>query len=210
MVKAKKGVMRILFFIDGLIAGGKERRLLELMKGVKSGYNVEFELVVMNREIHYQQVFDLGIKIHYLIRKTKKDASVFYKFYKICKSFRPDIIHCWDSMTAVYSIPASKLLNIKLVNGMVVDAPGGFNFFNRYWLRVKFAFFFSDIIIGNSKAGLKAYRAPWKKSTYIYNGFDFKRIKKIEEPEAVKTKFNIKSPVVVLMVGAFGDRKDYD
>jgi glycosyltransferase involved in cell wall biosynthesis len=210
MVKAKKGVMKILFFIDGLIAGGKERRLLELLKGIKSGFNVEFELVVMNREIHYQEVFDLGIKVHYLIRKTKKDASVFSKFYKICKSFKPDIIHCWDSMTAVYSIPASKLLNIKLVNGMVVDAPERFNFFNRYWFRVKFAFLFSDIIIGNSKAGLKAYHAPSRKSTYIYNGFDFKRIKSIEEPGTVKTRFKIKSPVVVLMVGAFGDRKDYD
>ena len=39
-------------------------------------------------------------------------------------------------MTAIYSIPASKLLNIKLVNGMVVDAPAGFNFFNRYPYRL--------------------------------------------------------------------------
>src|SRR6185295_16931299 len=154
--------MKVLFFIDGLIAGGKERRLLELMKEIKSGFNVEFELVVMNREIHYQQVFELGIKIHYLIRKTKKDTSIFNKFYKICKSFKPDIIHCWDSMTAVYSIPASKLLKIKLINGMVVDAPERFNFSNKYWLRTKFAFLFSDIIIGNSKAGLRAYHAPLK------------------------------------------------
>jgi hypothetical protein len=101
MVKAKERGMKILFFIDGLIAGGKERRLLELMKGIKSGFDVEFELAVMNADIHYREVFDLGIKVHYLIRKTKKDASVFYKFYKICKNFRPDIIHCWDSMTAV-------------------------------------------------------------------------------------------------------------
>ena len=202
--------MKILFFIDGLIAGGKERRLLELMKGIKTGFDVEFELVVMNRDIHYRQVFDLGIKIHYLIRKTKKDASVFYKFYKICKSFKPDIIHCWDSMTAVYSIPASKLLKIKLINGMVVDAPERFNFSDKYWLRTKFAFLFSDIIIGNSKAGLKAYHAPLKRSVYIYNGFDFKRVKNIEAPEIVKSKFNIKSSIVVLMVGAFGDRKDYD
>jgi glycosyltransferase involved in cell wall biosynthesis len=210
MVKAKERGMKILFFIDGLIAGGKERRLLELMKGIKSGFDVEFELAVMNADIHYREVFDLGIKVHYLIRKTKKDASVFYKFYKICKNFRPDIIHCWDSMTAVYSIPASKLLRIKLINGMVVDSPQGFSFSNRYWLRTKFAFLFSDIIIGNSKAGLKAYHAPVKRSAYIYNGFDFRRIKNIESPETVKSKFNIKSSIVVLMVGAFGDRKDYD
>ena len=66
------------------------------------------------------------------------------------------------------------------------------------------------MIIGNSRAGLKAYHAPSGKSTCIYNGFDFKRVKNIAEPEMVKKKFNIKSAVVVLMVGAFGDRKDYD
>ena len=202
--------MKVLFFIDGLIAGGKERRLVELMKGIKSGFEVEFEVVVMNPEVHYRQVFELGITIHYLIRKTKKDASVFYKFYKICKNFEPDIIHCWDSMTAVYSIPASKLLRIKLINGMVADAPERFGFSNKGWLRTKFAFFFSDVIIGNSKAGLKAYHAPVKKSAYIYNGFDFKRVKNIEMPQTVRNKFNIRSQVVVLMVGAFGDRKDYD
>jgi len=202
--------MKVLFFIDGLIAGGKERRLVELMKGIKAGFDVEFELVVMNPDIHYRQVFDMGIKIHYLIRNTKKDVSVFNKFYKICKSFKPDIIHCWDSMTAVYSIPASKLLKIKLINGMVADAPERFTFSNKRWLRTKFAFLFSDIIIGNSKAGLKAYHAPARKSAYIYNGFDFKRIKNLAAPEIVRNKFNIKSPIVVLMVGAFGDRKDYD
>jgi glycosyltransferase involved in cell wall biosynthesis len=210
MAKAKKGNMKVLFFIDGLIAGGKERRLVELMKGIKSGFDVEFELVVMNPEIHYRQVFDLGIKIHYLIRKTRKDVSVFHKFYKICKNFKPDIIHCWDSMTAVYSIPSSKLLGIKLINGMVADAPERFNISNKRWFRTKFAFLFSDIIIGNSKAGLKAYHAPAKKSSYIYNGFDSKRIKNIEAPGIVRNRFNIKSSIVVLMVGAFGDRKDYD
>ena len=86
------------------------------MKGIKLKPNIEFELVVMSNEIHYKEVFNWGIKIHYLIRKTKKDLSVFNKFYKICKQYNPDIVHCWDSMTAIYTIPACKLLNIKLVN----------------------------------------------------------------------------------------------
>lgn len=200
--------MRILFFIDGLIAGGRERRLVELMKGIKTNPGVEFELVVMNDEIHYKQVFELGIKIHYLIRTTKKDVSAFFKFYRICKAYRPDIIHCWDSMTAIYAIPASRLLHIKLINGMVSDAPARFS--NGFRIRTKIAFFFSSIIVGNSKAGLKAYKASQKKSLHIYNGFDFKRIKQIQEPGVVRAKFKINSQVVVLMVGAFGDRKDYD
>src|SRR5205814_8871065 len=139
-----------------------------------------------------------------------KDLSGFYKVYKICKNFRPDIIHCWDSMTAVYSIPTCIRLRIKLVNGMIADAPEGFNFFNKSWFRTQLTFLFSKIVIGNSKAGLEAYHAPRKKSFCIYNGFDFRRTKNIEEPAAVKKKYNIRSPYVVTMIGAFGDRKDYD
>src|SRR5450631_1026972 len=115
--------MRILFFIDSLTSGGKERRLVELMKGLRLKSNIEFELVVMSNELHYKEVFDLDIKIHYHIRTTKKDIAIFNKFYKICKNYKPDFVHCWDSMTAVIAVPACKLLNIKLVNGMVVDTP---------------------------------------------------------------------------------------
>src|SRR5665647_1342755 len=115
--------MRILFFINNLAAGGKERMLIELMKGIKLRQNIEFELIVMSREIHYQEVFHLDIKIHYLIRSIKKDLTVSYKFYNICKNYKADIVHCWDGMTAVIAVPACKLLNIKFVNGMVADTP---------------------------------------------------------------------------------------
>ena len=109
-------------------AGGKERRLTELMKALDIKQGIQFEIAVMDNNIHYKEILDLGIKIHYLIRKTAKDISVFNKFYQICKEFKPDIVHCWDSMTAVYSIPACKLLHIKLVNGMIVNAPEKYSY----------------------------------------------------------------------------------
>ena len=71
--------MKILFFTCGLGPGGKERRLMELMKELKNHPEIEFELVLMSDDIHYKEVLDLDIKIHYLIRNTKKDLSVFYK-----------------------------------------------------------------------------------------------------------------------------------
>ena len=201
--------MRILFFIDGLIAGGKERRLVELMKGMKSNSDIDFELVVMNKEIHYKEVFDLGVKIHYLIRSNKKDISVFKKFYSICKNYRPDIVHCWDSMTAMYSIPACKMLGIKFVNGMIVDAPAKQNILNKTWFRAKLSFPFSNIIVGNSKAGLNAYSVPWKKSFFIYNGFNFDRIREVKPAEKVKQELNIQTGYTIGMVASFSEYKDY-
>lgn len=204
--------MRILFFIDSLAAGGKERQMVELMKGVKSNPNIEFELVVMSSEIHYQQVFDLDIKIHYLIRTTKKDLSVFRKFYKICKNYKPDIVHCWDSMTAVISVPICKLLKIKLVNSMVNDTPVNRNIFNEHWFRAKLTFPFSSMVIGNSKAGLKAYGAFGKKASCIYQGMDLLRFDNLKEPTFVRKEIfgdGSDNIFIVGMVAAFEERKDY-
>lgn len=204
--------MKVLFFMNGLHPGGKERRMLELMKELKLRQKIEFELVLMNTEINYPEVFNLNIKIYYLLRKTKNDLSVFRKFYKICKTFKPDIIHCWDSMTALYAIPACKLLHIKLMNGMVVDTPVKKNIFNKNWLRAQLTFPFSDIIIGNSKAGLLAYKAPAKKSECIYNGMDLVRFTSLKDSSIVRKEiFGNESDdiLTVGMVAAFEERKDY-
>lgn len=202
--------MKILFFINGIYLGGKERRLVELMKQLKLNPQFEFELVVMDSEINYKDILDLNIKIHYLIRKSKKDLSVFPALYSICKSFKPDVIHCWDGMTAIYSVPVCKLLHIKLINGMVVNCPSRRNILNKKLLRAKLAFPFSNVIIGNSKAGLKAYSAPANKSIVIYNGYNFKRSENLLEKSSIRQQLNIHTKFIIGMVATFSKSKDYD
>lgn len=202
----------ILFLIDSMTSGGKERRLTELMKRLCGYPDIKFELAVMSKEIHYQEVFDLKIPIHYILRKRKKDLSVFSKFYKLCKETKPDIVHCWDGMTAIYISPICKILKIKLVNGMIVDTPIHFNFLNQSWIRSKLTFPFSDMIIGNSEAGLKAYKAPKKKAVCIYNGIDISRFENLKDPKILlKEIFGEESAgdFIIGMVAAFEDRKDY-
>jgi glycosyltransferase involved in cell wall biosynthesis len=204
--------MKILYFIESLTAGGKERRLTQLMKGISSNKEFEFCLAIMSNDIHYKEVFDLNIEIFYLIRKRKKDISVFYKFYKICKKIRPDIVHCWDGMTATYLVPACKLLNIKVVNGMVVDTPVKRNILNKDWLRARLTFPFSNIIVGNSNAGLDAYKAPPGKSVCINNGMELSRFENLVEPGIVLKKVFGDIPddfFVIGMVASFEERKDY-
>ena len=201
--------MKILFFIDILMSGGKERRLTELMKALKQSPDCDFELAVMSNEIHYREVLDLNIPIHYLIRKSKKDVSVTIKLYKLCKEYKPDIIHCWDSMTAVYSFPVCRILNIKLINGMITNAPEKISMTDKKWIRSRLTFPFSDTIIGNSKAGLVAYRAPERKSYFIHNGFDFKRIENIISNQIIRQQLNITSRYIIGMVASFSTAKDY-
>jgi glycosyltransferase involved in cell wall biosynthesis len=206
--------MRILFFINGLSCGGKERRLVELLKALKFEPGVEYELVLMSKDICYEQVLDLGIKIHYIIRKTRKDLSGFNQFRNICRQFRPDIVHCWDSMTSIYSSPVCRIMGIKLVNGMVVDSPVVRNITNKSYLRAKISFLFSDIIVGNSQAGLEAYNAPARKSTHIYNGLDLGRFEGLKDSLQTRTElFGSHEPeklFIVGMVAAFEPRKDFE
>ncbi len=192
-----------------MTAGGKERRLTELMKSLKSKPDIRFELALMTHDIHYKEVLELGIGIHYFIRKRKKDPGVFRGFYSLCRNYEPDIVHCWDTMTAVYITPICKLLNIKLVNGMVVDSPQKQNIFFQPYLRARLTFPFADVIIGNSNAGLKSYKAPPKKSITIHNGFDFERIRNITPEAIIKKQLNITSKYVVGMVATFSEYKDY-
>lgn len=201
--------IKILFCIDSFASGGKERRLMELMKGLKYRNEIEFSLVIMSAEIHFKELFELNIPVHQMVRKTKKDLSIFKKFYDLCKTIQPDIIHCWDSMSAIYAIPAILGLKIKLVNGMITDAPSKLFLLNQYWYRAQLTFLFSKRIIANSMAGLHAYNAPLNKSTCIPNGFNFKRIQNLRSADALKKNLNINNELIVGMVASFSHYKDY-
>ena len=201
--------IRILHFIDSLRSGGKERQLVELLKGLSVHKKIVCELTIMSEDIHYNAVNNIDIKKHYLIRKHKKDPKILVKLYKLCKEFKPDIIHSWGSMTSVYAVPVAKMLGIKLINGMIRDS-SPFKLFSKSCIRSRITFPFSDVILANSSAGLKAYNAPVDKSVCIYNGFDFNRIRRLHDENTVRRKFNINTEKVVGMVATFSNNKDYE
>ncbi|MGJ8737217.1 glycosyltransferase [Zobellia laminariae] len=201
--------MKILILIESLTSGGRERRLIELLKGSKEYKDIELGLVVFSNRIHYKEVYDLGVPITILERVPKKNPMVFYRLYKLCKSWKPDLLHSWGSMSTILGIPSSKLLGIPLINGSIVDAPENLNLFNKDYFRTKLASPFSKVIVGNSLAGLKAYNIPSKKALCIYNGFDLNRISKLNSEANIRQEFNIMTPKIVGMVGNFSERKDF-
>lgn len=199
--------MKVLFFIESLRSSGKERRLTELIKGLTKYPEIECELVITRRDVHYTDIFNTGVKIHYLERKIKKDPTLFWKFYRICKDFQADIIHVWGNMVAIYAIPAKVLLKIPMINNQITNAFG-----RNKELRTttRFIFPFSDLIVANSKAGLGSYNAPEKKSHCIYNGFDLQRLKNISKTsDDIRTSLAIKTKYIVGMIASFVESKDY-
>jgi glycosyltransferase involved in cell wall biosynthesis len=201
--------MKILLLSDSLIKGGRERRMIELIKGLLERPDVQMELVLFSNVIDYPEIHDLDIPLHIIERKPKKDPRVFSRLLKICKRFQPDTIHTWSSMTAIFAYPSVKLLNIKLVNGNIANAPHNLKIWDKELFRAKLTFPFSDVIIGNSEAGLRAYYAPKSKSLCIHNGFDFNRISKLQEGQSIRDQFQIKTKYVVGKIAAFTNRKDY-
>jgi glycosyltransferase involved in cell wall biosynthesis len=199
--------MKVLYFIESLRAGGKERRIVELLKAFKQNYpDVEITLVLARNEIHYQEVHQLNIPIHFVVRwLIKKDPSVLVRFYLLAKKIKPDIIHAWGHMVAFYAVPAKKLLKIPMINNEIADATTTNKLIGKQWV-----FNASDKIIANTQAGLVAYNAPLEKSSVIYNGFNFSRLKKLHDPAEMRNKLGIQTKSVVAMVATFSDYKDYD
>ena len=89
--------MKILFFIETLRSGGKERRLIELLIYLTKTQIISSARTDRN-EIHYDYVKDLGIPIEIIKGIPEKDPSLFFRFYKIAK-IQSDIIHSWGTMT---------------------------------------------------------------------------------------------------------------
>jgi len=73
--------MRILHFIDRLGLGGKERRLVELLKGLETRKFIKHELVVMSNDIFFSDVHRLQPKIHSFFAKSKMQLE--YRFHNL-------------------------------------------------------------------------------------------------------------------------------
>jgi len=200
--------IKILFFIDTLRSGGKERQLVELLRQLSDKTNFKLELLLMNKEIHYKEIYDLNIKISYLKKKNIFDISFFFKLFKIVKKFKPDILHTWSNMAAFYSGPIVKLLNVKSICGSVRGATN-IKKYSKLWFVNKVGFLFADRIVANSYAGvLSRHLKSNNKAMCIYNGFNFSRIENLENHEYIKEKFKIRTDKIVGMVGSLDKRKD--
>lgn len=201
--------MKILLAADSLVRGGMERRMLELIKGLVGQKEFSLKLVVFSDTIDYPEIYDLEVPVVILKRVPKRNPLVFHRFYKICKQWKPDLIHSWGTMSAIWAIPTSVLLKIPLINGNIVDAPDKMAPWDKRLFRARLTYPFSKVVVGNSEAGLRAYRVPFRKSICIYNGIDRARFSKLRDVAEMRREIPVHTEQVVGMVGSFSKRKDY-
>jgi glycosyltransferase involved in cell wall biosynthesis len=201
--------------VDSIVKGGKERRMLELVKALtRPGQDFSIYLVSLTNVVEYDYVHKLPIKLEIIERSSKKDPRVVFKLRKIIKTFQPDIIHSWGTMASIYL----SLVNLitgksRFINGTIADAYPGLGWRDTHFLRVKLTTPFSKVLLANSQAGIEAYKVPLHKTVCIYNGIDLTRFKNLAPPEQVEYQLLKKQKgdsFIAAMVGAFEDRKDYD
>ena len=204
--------MKIIFFIGSLRSGGKERRLIELLTWLKQQTGYELFVVIAFNHIDYPAFHTLGIN-HVILNKKPnfKDPRVFVQLYKLCKNFKPDVVHTWGSMQAFYLAPIAKLLKIPLVNSQITSARPQRKRFTFAGLINQFNFSFSDKILSNSIAGLESFGLSEsdKECKVIYNGFNTERIQNLPSRTECRKKFGIETDYAVVMVGSFSENKDY-
>jgi glycosyltransferase involved in cell wall biosynthesis len=204
--------MKILFLIDAITTGGKERRMIELLKGLVKMGDYDITLISFTPGVEYPYLLDMPIKLIELKRSGKKDLTMFKKLYKIIKNIEPQIIHSWGDMSSFYAIPSLMLYRkARFINGIIADAPDNLSILNQHYLLGKLTFPFSDIIVSNSFAGIRSYNAPSKKSHCIYNGMDFNRFANLKPKQLLLDSLSLKNDdFLVGMIAAFEERKDHE
>jgi len=203
--------MRILFFIGSLRAGGKERRLVELLSYLNKQKRYKILVLTAYEGIAYNKFNELDVG-HICLNKNlkKREFKIFPKLYKICTRFRPEVIHTWGRMPTFYMGIISKILKVPLINNQITDSPSVLkrSFFERIIDVINFKL--STINLANSYAGLKAYKLYNKpKSKVIYNGVDFNRFINLTDINIVKKEYNIITPYCIIMVATYSPYKDY-
>lgn len=207
--QTNKNNTRILFFINNLDTGGKERRFVELVRGLSQNKNISIAVVLFKKNIAFKFFSKLNIRIYFLERNSfKDDIAVFSKFYFITLEYKPKIIHAWSTLTSIFAVPASKILNIPLINSsisyaMPLDEKPFFRFLS------SIIFNLSDFVIANSNAGLKVHGLKKNRRTLVIpNGYDFKRAD-IDYTDLRKELDISEDSILIGMIGNFREAKDY-
>ncbi len=197
---------KILFICDGLGGGGKERRLVQLIKGLNDFHYGELYLLLTRNVVKYKEVEKYNVKITYISRFC---WNFVYKYLKFINHIQPEFIQIWSEVPLFYFNPILPFVSKDCSVSLSSAADCNFQF-KPILKRIFYSFSYRwlDAVIGNSKAGLNNYRVPISKQYCIYNGFDASRLNKDLDRD-IRKELGIKSKYVVSMIARFTKAKDW-
>lgn len=184
--------IKILFVIDGLSGGGKERQLVELLRWLDQE---KYEIGVVTFSIpdrHY--VSDVRALAHFFRElDLKKKLGLFAAMRRCFQDFSPEIVHAWDTFSMIYAWGPAHRRKLPVIDGSIRDAG-----VDRGWERLLKTHYLrkADVILSNSQAGLDQYRVAGK---VVHNAIDRKRFL----PNRNLSYFNL------IMTANFTEYKDH-
>lgn len=202
--------MKIAMITDHLRGGGKERRMVELMKAISDTYiDYKFVIIMMygkdESDIAYKYILDCNIPIIYLGGQNR--TTQMKNLYSICKSEKVELVHFWAPIIYGYCLaPIRLFLHIPMISSSITSArkQGG----NKFWM-CKPSYLLFDKILSNSYQALKINEVPKRKAICIYNGYNPERSFIKTQAEEIRKRYNIKTTHIVSMAGEYSYRKDY-
>lgn len=197
--------MNILFVAGSLKAGGKERRMGELIRSLKMSGKHRIYLALFEDVFDYEYVKEY-IDGKYIINRNCSKYTTLKGLYNYFKKVKPEIVHVWIIRACLYFSIMRIFLNFKYILGTVADANK-----NSFSTRIvhTISYLLCNKIISNSEAGLIAYKVPKEKSVVIYNGFNKDRLNPKETGDSICNEFNLKNKKVITMVARLDPSKDY-
>lgn len=200
----------IVHIIGNLCGGGKERRMVQCVKGLASSGEYYQHIILLEDRIDYQEVY--GIKnVSITILKSGSKYDVFIQMRRFLAEVKADIVHSWiDSSLFLLIIPMLKArFRFCYIAGYIGDSIR-IPMLSYYNFLSQFTYFFADRIISNSYAGLKAKRSIKSKSIVIYNGFDYGRFDTEIDIRTLKDSLGLGHTKLVVMIGRLFPAKDFD
>ncbi len=185
--------INLLFVINTLEAGGKERQFVEIIKYFKKDRIFRIGVITFNENCHF--TYEVKENVSYFVELKKRPTRLepLFTIWKHFNMFKPNIVHTWDELSSFYSYLPCKIFKIKFINGSIRDSGIGRGwkyYFKRFFLKK------ADLVIANSYEGLKRYKIQGK---VIYNAINQERFKGIMHNKL----FNI------IMVANFTKYKDH-
>ena len=201
----KQSVIKVMIIVDGLPAGGVERQIVELLRGVKQVRDIETTLCVLStggtREkeangwsdtlLSISGAGDAGLSL--LLKFPFLTTEILFKFRHVS----PDIIHTYGCFSDILGAVLSRFFKVPFINGSIRAARPVLNHRDRL---SKLTFPYAKKIVGNSEAGLSSFGRIGN-SIVIHNGVDMDRFLGVSAA-------NVTGYPVLCMVGNFTNKKD--
>ncbi len=188
--------LKILLAIDGLGPGGAERQFCMLSGGL-AGLGARISVWTLHGGAMTGELRAQGVRP---ATGGGSGPGAAARAVSLVASFRPDVIHSWGWISAFIMEALARCAGCAHVTGLV--RMGTLPVRKRR--RLLLASRLGRLCIGNSQAGLRAWRIPQARARMVPNGFDPARLGPSDVPEGRSEGFT------VVMAGSMAGHKDFE